>query len=163
MLPALNISALVSLHVRACIIDFLLQLQSISTRNSIPPWGSFNNTFPCTVSLPLSLPFLCCFPLILPFPLPFPVAILCSLCFSSAFVTTLRAILSLAVIIDSAIGRMLPSTALGSGISPVFIIIILIDYLIPIQPSNSQDIACLELPAAWWLNLYPRIIATVTK
>jgi hypothetical protein len=45
----------------------------------------------------------------------------------------------------------------------VLIIINLIDCLIPIQWSNSQDIAWLVLPAAWWFNLYLEIIATVSR
>jgi hypothetical protein len=45
----------------------------------------------------------------------------------------------------------------------VLIIINLIDCLIPIQWSNSQDIAWLVLPAAWWFNLYLEIIVTVSR
>jgi len=56
-----------------------------------------------------------------------------------------------------------PSTARRSGIPPVIIVIILVDYLIPIQWSNSQDVAWLVLPAAWRLNLCPEIIATVPR
>jgi hypothetical protein len=55
------------------------------------------------------------------------------------------------------------STAWHSGICPVVIIIILIDYLIPIQWSNGQGVAWLVLPAAWRLNLCPEIIATVLR
>jgi len=42
-------------------------------------------------------------------------------------------------------------------------IIILINFLIPIQWSNSQDVAWLVLPAAWPLNLCPKIIATIPR
>jgi hypothetical protein len=45
----------------------------------------------------------------------------------------------------------------------VLIIINLIHCLIPIQWSNSQDVAWLVLPAAWWFNLYLEIIATVSR
>jgi hypothetical protein len=55
---------------------------------------------------------------------------------------------------------MAPSTARRSEIHPVLIIIILVDYLIPIQWYNSQEVAWLVLPAAWWLNLWAEIIAT---
>ena len=47
--------------------------------------------------------------------------------------------------------------------SPVFIIIILLDDLIPIPWSNRQEVAWLVLPAAWRLTLYPEIIATVPR
>ena len=98
---------------------FLLQLQSNGTRDIISPWCLFNNTFPFTVSLTL--------------PLPFPLPVLCSLSFSRPFLTTLRDLLTLAIVIVIAIARTAPSTARRSGIRPVLIIIILIDYLIPIQ------------------------------
>jgi hypothetical protein len=57
--------------------------------------------------------------------------------------------------------RMAPSTTWHSGIRPVLIIIILIDYLIPIQWSNSHEVARLVLQASWRLNLYTEIIAVV--
>jgi len=40
---------------------------------------------------------------------------------------------------------------------------VLVDYLIPIQWPKDQDITWLVLPAAWWLNLGPEIIATVPR
>jgi hypothetical protein len=40
-------------------------------------------------------------------------------------------------------------------------IIILVDNLIPVQWSNTVEVTWLVLLAAWWLNLYPQIIATV--
>jgi hypothetical protein len=41
--------------------------------------------------------------------------------------------------------------------------IILIDYLIPIQWSHGQEVTWLVLPAAWRLNLCFEIIATVPR
>jgi hypothetical protein len=65
------------------------------------------------------------------------------------------------VVIVIAIARTAPSTAWPSGIRPVLIIIILVDYPIPIQSSNSQEVAWLVVPAAWGFNLCLEIIATV--
>jgi len=118
-------------------------------RDIISPWGSFNNTFLVTVSLPL--------------PLPFPVHVLCSLPFPGPFHTSLRVLLTLAIVIVIAIGRTALSTAPRSGICPFLIIIIVVDYLIPIQWSNGQEVAWIVLLAAWWLNLCPEIIATVPR
>jgi len=89
----------------------------------------------------------------LPLPLPFPGPVL----------TALRVLLTLAIVIVIAIARTAPSTAQPSGIGPVLIIIIFVDYLIPIQWSNGQEVAWLVLPAAWWLNLCPEIIATLPR
>jgi hypothetical protein len=108
-----------------------------------------NNTFPFTVSLPLPLPF----PLPILSRLPCPLPILCSLPFHSPFLTALRVLLTLAVVIVIAIARTAPSTARRTGIRPVVIIIILIDYLIPIQWSNGPEVAQFGLPTAWWFNL----------
>jgi hypothetical protein len=58
---------------------------------------------------------------------------------------------------------MAPSTAWRTGICPVVIIIFLLDYLIPIQWSNAQEVAWFVLPAAWNLNLCPGIIATIPR
>jgi len=107
----------------------------------------FNNTLPYTVSLPL--------------PLPDPLPILCSLPFPGPSLTALRVLLTLAVVIVIVIARTAPSTAQRSRIRPGLIIIILVDYLIPIQWSNGHEVAWLVLPAAWWLNLCPEIIATI--
>ena len=104
-----------------------------------------NNTFPFTVSPPL--------------PHPFPLPILCSLPFPGPFFTALHGLLTLAVGIVIVIARTAPSTARLYGIRPVLTIIILVDYLIPIQRSNGQEVAWLLLPAAWRLNLSPEIIA----
>jgi hypothetical protein len=110
----------------------------------------FYNTLPFTVSLPL--------------PLPFPLHVLCSLPFPSPFLTSLGVLHTLAIVIFSAITRTAPYTARRSGIhSVLIIIIILFDYLIPIQWSNGQEVAWLVLPAAWWLNLCHEIIATVPR
>jgi hypothetical protein len=103
-------------------------------RDIISPWGLFNNTFPFTVSLPL--------------PVPFALPILCSLPVPGPFLTPLCVLLTLAIVIVIAIARTPPSTARCSGIHPVLIIIILIDYDIPIQWSNGQEVAWIVLPAA---------------
>jgi hypothetical protein len=58
---------------------------------------------------------------------------------------------------------MASSTARHSRIRPVVIIIILVDYLIPMEWSNGQEVAWLVLPAAWGLNLCPKIISTVPR
>ena len=69
-------------------------------------------------------------------------------------------LVTLAVIIVMAITGTAPSTARRIRIRPVLIIIILVDYLIPMQWSNSQEVTWLVLLAAWRLNLCPAIIAT---
>jgi hypothetical protein len=115
--------------------------------------GFVDYTFPFTVSLPL--PILCClflsFPLLILFTLPFP----------SSFHTALHVLLTLVVVIVIAIAGTALSTARPSRIRQVLIIIILIDYLIPTQWSNGQEVAWLVLPAPRWLNLCHEIIATV--
>ena len=118
-------------------------------RDIISPWGLFNNTFPFTVSLPL--------------PLLFPLPVLCSLLFPGLFLTALRVLLTLAIVIVIAIARTAPSTARCSGIRLVLIIMIFVNYLIPIQWSNSQEVAWLVPLAASWLNLCAEIIATVPR
>ena len=55
------------------------------------------------------------------------------------------------------------STARRSGIRPVLIIIILVDYLIQIQWFKGQQVVWLVLLAAWWLNRCSEIIATVLR
>jgi hypothetical protein len=77
--------------------------------------------------------------------------------------SALRVLLTLAVTIIIAIARMAPSNARSTGIRPVVIIIIVVDYLIPIQWSNGQEVSWFVLPAAWRLNLWPEIIATVPR
>jgi hypothetical protein len=124
-------------------------MQSNGTRDIISRWGWFNNTFPFTVSIPL--------------PLPFSLPGLCSLPFPGPFLTALRVLPTLAIVIVIAIARSAPSTARRSRIRPVLIIISIVDYLILIQSSNGQEVAWLVLPAAWWLNLCHEIIATVPR
>jgi hypothetical protein len=46
---------------------------------------------------------------------------------------------------------------------PVVIMIILVDYFIPIQWSNAQEVASCLLPTAKRINLCPDIIATVPR
>jgi hypothetical protein len=65
------------------------------------------------------------------------------------------------MVIVIAIGRTPPSTARRTGICPVVIIIIPVDYLIPIQWSNGQEVAGFVLPAAGGLNHCREIIATI--
>jgi len=110
-----------------------------------------------TVSLPL--PILRCVSL----PLRWPLYILCSILFPGPFPTALRVLLTVGIVIVIAIARTSPSTAQHSGIRPVLIIISLVDYLIPIQWSNGQEVAWLVLPAACWLNLCPESIATIPR
>jgi len=159
MLPALNLPTLVSPPCASLCLTFPLQLHSNGTRDIISPWGSFNNTSPFTISLPLPLP--------LPFPLPvlsclpFPIPILCSLPLPGPSLTALRVLLTLAVVIVIVITRMALSSARHSGICHVLIIIILVDCLIPIQWSNSQEVVWLVLPAARCLDHCPEIIATI--
>jgi hypothetical protein len=99
----------------------------------------------------------------LPLPLPVPLPVLCSLPFPGPFLTALHVLLNLAIVIGIAIASTAPSTARRTGIRPVCIIIIIVDYLIPIQLSNGQEVAWLVLPASWWLNLCPAIVATVPR
>jgi hypothetical protein len=124
-------------------------LQSNGTRDIISTWGSFNNTFPFTVSLPL--------------PLPFSLPVLCSLPFPGPSLTALHVLLALAVIIVIAIARTAPSTSRRSGIRKIVIIIILVDYVIPIPWSNGQEVIWFALPAAWRFDLCPDIIATIPR
>jgi len=146
MFLVLNTPTLVSPPCPIPPLTFPLQLQSNGTRDIISLWGLFNNTFPITVSNPLRLPFP--FPLPVLSRLPFPLPIFCSLPFSGPFLTTLRVLLTLTVVIVIGISRTAPSTTGHCGIHPVHIIIILVDYLIPMQWSNGQDVTWLVLPAA---------------
>jgi hypothetical protein len=66
-----------------------------------------------------------------------------------SFVTALRVLFPLAIVIVIGISKMALSTTWISTIRPVIIIIVLIDYLIPIQQSYGQEVAWLILPAAW--------------
>jgi len=159
MLPALNIPAPVSPPCPSLPLTFPLQLHSNGMRDIISPWGSFNNTFPFTISLPRPLPF----PLSILSCLPFPLPILCSLPFLGPFLTALCVSLTIPVVIVIVIPRTAPSTARHTGIRQFLIIIIPVDYLIPIQWSNRHKVAWLALPAAWRLNLCPEIITTVPR
>jgi hypothetical protein len=67
------------------------------------------------------------------------------------------------MIILITIATMAPSTTLHSGGREVLVIIILVNYLIPIQWSEGLDVACLVLPAAWWCNLSAEIVDTVPR
>jgi hypothetical protein len=128
-------------------------------RDIISCWGVLNNIFPFTVSIPL--------PLIFPLPvlshLLFPLPMLCSLPIPCPFLTALLVLLTLAVVIVISIARTAPSTARRTGICLVVIIIIHVDYLIPIQWSNGQKVTWFVLPTAWQLNLCPEIIATLRR
>jgi hypothetical protein len=86
-----------------------------------------------------------------------------SLPFPGPVLTALRVLLTLAVVIVIAIARTAPSTARCTGICPVVIIIILVNYLISIQWSNVQEIAWFVLLTAWRFKLCPEIIATVPR
>ena len=46
-----------ALHVNVCLWCLFLQLLCNCIRNTISPWGGFNNTLPFTVSLPFPMPF----------------------------------------------------------------------------------------------------------
>jgi len=61
------------------------------------------------------------------------------------------------------IARTAPSTARRCGTRPVLIIIILVEYLIPMQCSDGQEVATFVLAAACLLNIYPEIIAIVPR
>jgi len=163
MLPALNIPTLASPQ---CPIPLTHSSLSTALRD-FSPCGWFNNTIPFPVPIPVPgpPPFLCCLPLPLPiFSHPWlPLPIIHSLRFPCWFLATLHVLLTLAFVIVIAIARIAPSTAQSSWICSVLIIIILVNYLIPIVWSNSEEVAWLVLPAAWRLNLCPVIIATVPR
>jgi len=155
------------------------------------PWGRFNNSFPILIPVPVPIPVSIPIrvpvpvPIAVGLPVPFPVLhpiircllhplpifslfpfclpIFCSLPFPRCFLSTLCILLTLAVIIVITIARTAPPTALCSGFSAVLIIIILVDYLIPIQGYNSQKVVWFVLLAGWWLHLCPEIIATVPR
>ena len=163
MLPAPNIPTLLC---PPCPIPLAPCSVSIALR-AFSPRGLFNKTFPFPVPipLPLPLPFLSCLPLPLPVLscLPFPVLIHCSLPFPGSILTPMGVVLTLAVIIVFAITRTALSTARRSGICPVLIIPILVDHAMRTQWSNDQEVPWFVLPAGWWLNLSPGIIATIPR
>jgi hypothetical protein len=147
----------------------LRQLHSNGTRDIITFRGDINNTFPFTVSLPRSVPFphpvLCrlAFPLPVRSRLPFPLSIHYSLPFPGPFLTALCVLLILALVIVIAIARTAPSTTRSTGCRPGIIIIILVDYLIPIQLSDRPEVAWVQLLTAWRLNHCTEIIPIVPR
>jgi hypothetical protein len=106
-------------------------------RDIISPCGVIKDTFPFSVSLPLPHPFL--LPVLSS--LLNPLAILCSLAFSGPFWTTLCVLLTLADLVVIAIARPGHPAARRTSILPVAIIIILVDYLIPMQCSTGHKVA----------------------
>jgi hypothetical protein len=83
--------------------------------------------------------------------------------FPGPIVSALRVLLTLVVVIVIAIARTAPSTTPPTGICLVVIVIILVDFLIPIQWCNIQEVSWFVLPAAWRIYLCPEIIATVPR
>ena len=161
MLPALNIPTLVSPLCPSLPHTFPSTTAKQRHKRYHLPWGLFKNSFSFVVSLPLpfrlpiTLSVLCC--------RPFPLPILCSLLFPGPFLNTWNVLLTLAIVIIIAIARTTPPTARRSAIRLVLTIIIVVNYLIPIQWSNGKEVAWLVLPKAWWLNRCPEIIATVPR
>jgi hypothetical protein len=132
-----------------------MQLPCNGTRAILFSYVLFYNNFPFTISLPLPHPFLRYLPhscLLL---------ILCTLPLSGPFLTAFRVLLALAVVIVIAIATLAPSTSPHTRMRPVPTVINLVDYLIPIQRYNAQEVAGLVLLAPLWLNLNPEIYATV--
>ena len=116
----------------------------------------YNNGFPFTISVPLPLPF--------PLPhLPISRPILCSFPVPGPFLTALRVLLTLALVIVIVIASTALFTARPCGIRPFLILIIIVGYLIPFQWSNGLEVAWIVLPAASRLDLGPEIIATVPR
>jgi hypothetical protein len=118
-------------------------------RDIIDPWGSFNNTFPFTVSHPIHLPF--------------HLPVLCSLPCPGPILTAQCVLLTLSIVIGIPITGLAAFIARRCGIRPVLIIIILVDYLILIQSPNGQEVTWLALPAAGRPNLCREIIAAVLR
>jgi len=121
----------------------------------------FNDTFPFTVSLPLTHPGLRCLPLPLLFPVPLHLFIWCSLLFPGPSLIALCALLTLTTVIVITIARTALSISQCTRIPPVPIIIILVNYLIPTPWSNGQEVIWFVLLAAWWFNLCPEVITTL--
>jgi hypothetical protein len=96
-------------------------------------------------------------------PFPFPIPGLCALPFPGPFLAAQLVLLTLAIVIVIAISRTAAFTAWRSGIRQVLIIIILIDYLTPIQWFSSQGFAWPVLPAAWRLILCLGITTTGSR
>jgi hypothetical protein len=155
MLPALNIPALISPLCPSLPLTF----SSATAKQRHKRYHLLLGCVQQYLSLPLPLPF----PLPVLSNLPCPLHILCSIPFPCPFLTALRVLLTLAIVIVIAIARTAPSTARHTGIRPVVIIIILVDYLIPIQWSNGKEVAWFVLPTASRFNLCPEIIPTVPR
>jgi len=134
MRPALNIPGLVSPPCLSLPHTFPSAIAKQRHERYHLPMELFNNTFPFTLSLPIPLPSLH----FLPLPLPFPLPILCSLSFPGLFLTAVHDFLTLPVVIVIAIARTASSTARRSGIKSGFILIDLVDYLIPIQWAKTR-------------------------
>jgi hypothetical protein len=77
--------------------------------------------------------------------------------------TARQVLLTLTVIFVSSMASTAPSTDRHCCIHPVLIHIILVNYLIPIPSSDSQELACLVLPIVLWLNLCTGIITTISR
>jgi len=77
--------------------------------------------------------------------------------------TALHCLLTLGVSIVIAIVRTVRSTTRRSGICPVLIIIILVNYLRPIKWATGQQVTWLVLPAYWRMNLCPEFFATIPR
>jgi hypothetical protein len=120
---ALNIPS--ALHIRVCLIQFLLQLHSNGTSDIISSWCWFTSAFRFTVALPRPLP------LLRSLSLPSPLPILCTLPFPGPLLTALLVLHTVAVIIVIDIVRTALSAARRSGIRAV-VIIINFNYLIPL-------------------------------
>jgi hypothetical protein len=119
----------------------------------------FNNTFSFTIFLPLPLSI----PHSILSRLPIHHPNISSLLFRGPFLTELGALLTSAVLIDIAIAKRACSSARRNGIRKVVIIIIHVDYLIPIQWSIGQQVAWFVLPTAWRHNFSAEIISTVPR
>jgi len=113
MLPAINITTLVSLLYRDLPLTLSSATASNSTTDIISPWGLFNITIPFTITLPLPIPL----PFPLPIPLAIPLPIVGSLPFPGPFLAALGVLLTLTDVNFIAIARMAPCTALWSWIS----------------------------------------------
>jgi hypothetical protein len=140
-----------------------LQLHRNETSHILSPWSLLNNTIPFTISLLLPRPFLRGLPLSVHVPFPFSLSIRYSVPFPCLFLAAWRLLSTLAIVIVIAIARAAPSPTWRSGIHPVVIISILVDYLIPMQWSSGQAVAWLVLPAACQQNHCSQSIATVPR
>jgi len=74
----------------------------------------------------------------------------------------MRILPALDIVLVIAIARMACSTTRRTGILPVVIINILVDYLISAQWSQSEEVTWFVNPAAWPVNLCPEINAAIS-